>query len=334
MSTGPVGGASKGVVWSVGDLAVRAGVTVRTLHHYDRIGLVHPSERTPAGHRRYTGPDVARLYRVLALRHLGLGLERIAELLRSDPGEQLLATVRQQLAHVDNQLTELGQLRERLNRLAGALSRDPAAATTDVLPDLMEAIDMTVNLTRIYTRSGDDGQTHLGDGSRVAKVSPRIEALGDIDELNAHIGVALAAAPVPHPYADWLREIQNELFDAGADLCVPGTDDRDRLRLDQAYVERLEERCDTANEPLEPLRSFVLPGGSPAAAQLHLCRTVCRRAERRALAIDQVSPHVTRYLNRLSDLLFILARAVDSRPSPLWEPAASQAARVTAWQTR
>lgn len=325
MNTGPLGSASQEAAWSVGELAARAGVTVRTLHHYDRIGLVRPSKRTPAGHRRYIALDVARLYRVLALRHLGFGLERTEELLRSGTAAQLLATVRQQLAHVDNQLTELGQLRERLNRLASALSRDPAAAT-DVLPDLMEAIDMTVNLTRIYTRTGDDGQTHLGDGSRVDKISPRIEALGDLDELNAQIGVALAAAPVPHPYADWLRQIQNELFDAGADLCVPATDDRNRLRLDQTYVERLEEHCDTANEPLEPLRSFILPGGSTAAAQLHLCRTVCRRAERRALAIDQVSPHVARYLNRLSDLLFILARAVDSRPSALWEPAASQAA--------
>jgi len=324
MSTGPpLGGASQEAAWSVGELATRAGVTVRTLHHYDRIGLVCPSERTPAGHRRYVAPDVARLYRVLALRHLGVGLDRIDELLRSDSPEHLLATVRQQLGRVDTQLADLGQLRERLDRLASALSRDPAAAT-DVMPDLMEVIDMTVNLTRIYTRTGDDGHTHLGDGSRIDKISPRIEALGAIDELNAQIGVALATGPVPHPYADWLQDIQNELFDAGADLCVPVTDGRDRLRLDQAYVERLEEHCDTANEPLEPLRSFVLPGGSPAAAQLHLCRTVCRRAERRALAIDPVSPHVTRYLNRLSDLLFILARAVDSRPSTLWEPAASQ----------
>ena len=117
MSTGaPVGGAPQKAAWSVGELAARAGVTVRTLHHYDRIGLVRPSERTPAGHRRYIAPDVARLYRVLALRHLGLGLERAAELLRSDTAEQLLATVRQQLAHVDNQLADLDQLRERLNR--------------------------------------------------------------------------------------------------------------------------------------------------------------------------------------------------------------------------
>jgi cob(I)alamin adenosyltransferase len=324
MNTEPFGEASQTAVWTVGELAGRAGVTVRTLHHYDRIGLVQPSERTPAGHRRYSAPDIALLYRVLALRHLGLSLSHIDQLLHSDAAQPLLTTVRQQLAHVDDQLHDLGRLRKRLDRLACALTRNPAAAT-DFTPDLMEAIDMTVNLTRIYTRTGDDGHTHLGDGSRVDKTSPRIEALGDIDELNAQIGVALAGAAVPDPYAEWLRRIQNELFDVGADLCMPATDDRDRLRLDQEYVERLEAHCDIANEPLEPLRSFVIPGGSPATAQLHLCRTVCRRAERRALAVDQHNPHVTRYLNRLSDLLFILARAVDSRPSTLWEPATSQA---------
>jgi cob(I)alamin adenosyltransferase len=143
--------------------------------------------------------------------------------------------------------------------------------------------------------------------------------------LNAQIGVALAAAPIPHMYAGWLQQIQQDLFDIGADLCVPASDTLGRLRLDQSYIDRLEAHCDTANEYVEPLRSFVLPGGAPAAAHLHLCRTVCRRAERRALAVEGVSSHATRYLNRLSDLLFILARAVDSRASALWEPGASRA---------
>lgn len=322
--TARVSDANDPALLSVGELARGAGVTVRTLHHYDRIGLVRPSQRTPTGHRRYTATDVARLYRVLALRTLGVGLDRIDELMGSDSRHELLTTVRQQLAQVEAKRDELSRLRDRLSRLVTTLQRQPDASI-DLMPQLLEAIDMTVNLSRIYTRTGDDGRTALGDGRRVDKASPRIEALGDIDELNAQIGVALASTPMPHPYADWLRQIQNELFDVGADVCVPDTDGRDGLRLDHAYVERLEARCDIANEPLEPLRSFVLPGGSSAAAQLHLCRTVCRRAERHAFAAQPVSPHVTRYLNRLSDLLFILARAVDSRPPLLWEPAATAA---------
>ena len=308
--------------WTVGHVAATAGVTVRTLHHYDQLGLVQPSERTPAGHRRYAAADVARLYRVLVLRQLGLGLSQIGELLCSEDPGHLLTTVRQQLAYVDGQLADLSRLQRQLTDLADRLARNPAAAS-DMTTELLETIHMTVQLTHIYTRTGDDGRTGLGDGSRVDKTDARIEALGDIDELNAQIGATLAATPIPHPYAEWLHQVQNDLLDAGADICVPADDEGDHLRLRESYVERLERHCDTANEPLASLRSFVHPGGSPAAAQLHLCRTVCRRAERHTLAIEHVSANVARYLNRLSDLFFILARAVDSRPPALWEPAAN-----------
>lgn len=309
--------------WSVGQLATATGVTVRTLHHYDHAGLVRPSQRTEAGHRRYSRADVERLYRVLALRQLGMGLEKIEQVLAADTPETLLATARQHLTRLDRKLDDLGNLREQVRHLVATLDRD-TTPDADVLTDLLEAITMTVHLTKIYTRTGDDGQTSLGNGSRVAKTSAEIEALGDIDELNAALGVALATTPIPHLYAGWLRAIQNDLFDAGADLCIPGEDETgSRIRVDQTYVDRLEHHCDTVNESLKPLRSFVLPGGAPAAAHLHLCRTVCRRAERRALAVAGVSEHLTRYLNRLSDLLFILARAVDSRPADLWEPAAN-----------
>jgi cob(I)alamin adenosyltransferase len=182
---------------------------------------------------------------------------------------------------------------------------------------------VTVNLTRIYTRLGDDGETHLGDMSRVSKNDPRVEVYGTVDELNSFVGVALLAPGLPAPFARMLARIQNELLDVGADLSVPPGDGRERLRIAPAYIEWLEAACDEVNATLEPLRSFVIPGGSPAAAALHVCRTVCRRAERRALAVSDVNHEVVRYLNRLSDLLFILARAANTETAgaePLWQP--------------
>jgi cob(I)alamin adenosyltransferase len=183
---------------------------------------------------------------------------------------------------------------------------------------------MTVNLTRIYTKLGDGGETHLGDMSRVPKTHPRIEAYGDVDELNAQIGVTLAVQGLPEQYAPWLRRIQNDLFDVGADLAVPHGGDRERLRVSADQVTWLEGACDEVNATLEPLRSFVLPGGTAAAAHLHVCRTVCRRAERRALLVEDANPEVVRYLNRLSDLLFILSRGANDGAEPLWEPGKSQ----------
>lgn len=183
---------------------------------------------------------------------------------------------------------------------------------------------MAVNLTRIYTKLGDAGETHLGDMSRVPKTHARIEAYGVTDELNALIGVALALDDVPEAFATPLRRIQNELFDVGADLAVPATDEKNRLRMTAENVAWLEELCDELNEDLPKLRSFLLPGGTKLAAQLHVCRTVCRRAERRALVVEDVNPEVLRYLNRLSDALFILARAANDGDEPLWEPGATR----------
>jgi len=184
---------------------------------------------------------------------------------------------------------------------------------------------VTVNLTRIYTRLGDDGETHLGDMSRVPKTHPRIEAYGAVDELNAQLGVALNAPDLPDRYRDWLRQVQNDLFDVGADLSVPPGGERERLRVSAGQTEWLERACDEVNASLEPLRSFVLPGGTPAASALHVCRTVCRRAERRALALgSEANPEVVRYLNRLSDLLFILSRGANGAEEPLWKPGQGQ----------
>jgi len=182
---------------------------------------------------------------------------------------------------------------------------------------------MTVNLTRIYTKLGDAGETHLGDMSRVAKTHPRVEAYGDVDELNAHVGLTLSVDGLPEAYASWLRQIQNDLFDVGADLSVPHAGDRSRLRVTPEQITWLEERCDEVNATLAPLKSFVLPGGTPAAAHLHVCRTVCRRAERRALLVEDGNPEVLRYLNRLSDLLFILSRGANPSEEPLWQPGGS-----------
>jgi cob(I)alamin adenosyltransferase len=182
-----------------------------------------------------------------------------------------------------------------------------------------------VRLTRIYTRLGDDGDTHLGDMSRVRKDSPRVVAYGDVDELNAAIGVA-RTLPLAPSAAAWLGVIQNDLFDLGADLCVPPDDgERGRLRIVPSQVERLERWCDEVNDRLPDLTSFVLPAGSPGAAALHHARTVCRRAERSVVALgdaEDVTPEALAYLNRLSDLLFILARAAnrDAGGDVLWVP--------------
>jgi len=182
----------------------------------------------------------------------------------------------------------------------------------------MRKRDEPVRLTRIYTRTGDAGETSLGDGSRIAKTDPRVEAIGDVDELNSALGWALAAE------ADAMLEaVQNELFDLGADLSVPFADGDGRLRIAQDSIDRLEAQCDEANARLEPLKSFVLPGGTEYAARLFLARAICRRAERRALAVDEVNPLVPIYLNRLSDLLFILARAATAGTETLWRPGAS-----------
>lgn len=186
---------------------------------------------------------------------------------------------------------------------------------------LPSARAMTINLTRIYTRLGDDGQTHLGDMSRVAKTDARVEAYGDVDELNSQLGLLLALGYLPPLQRDWIKRIQNDLFDVGADLCVPLTDERARLRMDPSATTWLEERCDEVNARLPPLKSFVIPGGSPASALLHVSRTVCRRAERRAVACgDTINSECVRYLNRLSDLLFILARAAQEGGDELWHP--------------
>jgi cob(I)alamin adenosyltransferase len=188
---------------------------------------------------------------------------------------------------------------------------------------------MTVRLTRIYTRTGDAGETHLGDMSRVAKTDPRLAAFADVDEANSALGVALTLGAPGPAIGDLLRSVQNDLFDVGADLCTPVTESPEfpPLRITPAYTERLEAACDQYNEALPKLTSFILPGGTPAAALLHQARVIVRRAERSVWALlaaeaDRTNPETARYLNRLSDLLFILARTANPGGDVLWEPGA------------
>jgi cob(I)alamin adenosyltransferase len=203
-----------------------------------------------------------------------------------------------------------------------------------------------VNLTRIYTRTGDDGHTHLGDMSRTSKTDVRLQAYADANEANAAIGVAVAAGQLPADVRDVLLRVQNDLFDVGADLCTPlqPTYEHPPLRVQAAWVEELEADCDRYLERVEKLRSFILPGGSVGSAYLHVATTVVRRAERHAWAAiaaygDQpghgtkgeggVNPLTATYLNRLSDLLFVLARVanVDHGGDVLWQPGGGRAVR-------
>ena len=163
-------------------------------------------------------------------------------------------------------------------------------------------------LSKIYTRTGDDGTTGLGDGSRVPKDSLRVEAYGTVDELNSSLGVLLAVPDLPREVSACLTEVQHQLFDMGGELCIPG-----HTAISAAQIERMEQTLDEFNDSLPPLKEFILPGGGPAAAACHLARTVARRAERRVWTLaraESVRPEVAQYLNRLSDLLFVLARVL------------------------
>lgn len=192
---------------------------------------------------------------------------------------------------------------------------------------------MAVHLTRIYTRTGDDGTTGLSDMSRVAKTDARLVAYADCDEANAAIGAALALGHPDTQITDVLRQIQNDLFDAGADLSTPIVENPKHppLRIAQSYIDRLEGWCDAYNAGLPALKSFVLPGGSPLSALLHVARTVVRRAERSAWAAVDAHPEgvsvlPAKYLNRLSDLLFIVSRVANPDGDVLWRPGGDRTA--------
>lgn len=294
---------------TIGELAERSGVTVRALRHYDELGLLSPAGRTSSGHRRYGAAEADRLLRIVTLRALGLGLDDIAAALNGDH-DTTAAVTRRHLAEVRARRDELAQLELALE--AHLSSTTPAS--TDPMTTSLELTAMTIRLDRITTRTGDDGTTSLADQARMPKTTARIEAIGAVDELNAHVGVA--AEGVDEALAATLQAIQQELFDLGADLATVETPPAGR-RIGPAAVERLEAVTAEAMLNAEALDSFVLPGGG--SGRLHVARTVCRRAERRVLAIDQDTGDAARYLNRLSDTLFVLARSV-STEEHVWEP--------------
>ncbi|MCC5574091.1 cob(I)yrinic acid a,c-diamide adenosyltransferase [Microtetraspora sp. AC03309] len=190
--------------------------------------------------------------------------------------------------------------------------------------------DKPVVLSKIYTKTGDDGTTALGDMSRTTKTDPRLAAYADVEEANAAIGAALALGPLPEDITTTLTRVQNELFDLGADLCTPVTENPEYppLRVEASYITWLEEQCDRFNEELKPLRSFILPGGTPGVALLHLARTTVRRAERSTWAAlevhEDMNPLTAKYLNRLSDLMFILCRVAAAGDEILWVPGSTR----------
>lgn len=305
---------------SIGELAEATAVTVRTIRHYESLGLLE-AERSYGGHRRYDERAVERLRRILVLRQLGLGLEPIARILASDSRAELREATRRRLERAEIELDVARRLLERLRRILLVLE-GASDEPIERLIDEMEVTDVSVSLNRIYTGLGDAGETDLGDASRVRKTNSVIEAGGAIDELGAQVGAALAGFELPDRYRSWLRRIENDLLDVGSDLSAPfGAGEPARPRVGDDYVEWIEEACDQANSSLEPLDSFIARFDAPGAAQLDICRAVCRRAERRVVALTGVNPQIIRYLNRLSDLLFILSRATAEGNEALWEPA-------------
>jgi cob(I)alamin adenosyltransferase len=306
--------------WTIGELAAKGGVTVRALRHYDRMGLLVPSEHSEGGHRRYSQADVARLYRIVALRSLDFKLSDIATALEGDPAA-LPTLIRAQLERVEASLALQSRLRSRLRRLLTVLDTDDAL-TPDHLLEALEAL-MTVRLDQIYTRRGDSGETELADGQRVAKTDPALEA-ADLEGISAHLGAALASETLAEGHTRWLLRIQNDLLDLGADIGRPFGEDADHSnpRITPDYVKWLEDACDRANAELAPLDSFVIPGGPASAAELHLARVACRRVERLVLKLPDINPEVVRYLNRLSDLLFIIARSLSRDAELVWRPGA------------
>ena len=300
----------------IGEAARCLGTTPRALRHYESLGLLTPPELSAGGHRRYDTTSVSRARRILSLRALGLPLQDNAAVLDGDNSAHTTGILRGQATRLRNEIAQLSTFHERVITALAVASPPINVAARLPLLDLLEELAMNIQLTRIYTRTGDDGTTGLGGGTRVEKKDPRLEVGGDLDELLSAIGLAIAA---PNPaHVALLRQIQNDLFDVGA---VAATE-HGAAPLSAEYTARLEVACDEINAPLQPLTSFVLPGGSGYTAAVHLARAICRRAERHAWALPDIDQEICRYLNRLSDLLFILARSAEPAAEATWIPVA------------
>ncbi len=307
---------------TIGDVADAAGVTARTVRHYESVGLLGPADRSVGGHRRYTQDDLRRLRRVISLRQCGFGLEAIRHLLVSSH-EEALAVAKRQLERSEVELEVARRLRSRMRRFVGLLEGADGESIDQLIVEMEE--EMSISLDSISTRLGDAGETDLADGTRVAKTHAVVDAVGVVEELGTHIGLLLAEGNLIDPQRDVLERIANDLFDIGSDLSSPPKDADGRPRVGAEYVEWLESACGEANSALDPIDSFVVWFDSPCASRLNVCRATCRRAERATFGVEGANPQIGRYLNRLSDLFFILARATGAGRERLWEPGRSAA---------
>jgi cob(I)alamin adenosyltransferase len=311
---------------TIGDLAEAVGVTVRTIRHYESIGLVEPADRSFGGHRRYGPADLDRLRQIIALRDCGFSLATISRLLGSSSREESLSLARRQLERSEIELDVARRLRARLRRFVALLEADEKSidqliAETEV-EDMDEGDD---SLASITTRLGDAGDSDLVDGTRVAKTAPVFAAMGTVEELEVQLGALLAEGDLPDPHRQVLERVANDLFDICSDLASP-PQEGDRLRIDAGYVEALDRACEEIGSTVEPLDAFVLWFDTKVAANLNVCRATCRRAERVAFAVEDANPEIGRYLNRLSDLLFIISRANAGGEERLWQPGLSRSA--------
>ena len=305
---------------TIGELAGAAGATVRAIRHYEEIGLLTASERSFGGHRRYRRAEL-RLRRILILRRCGFGLEAIRHLLAAESREEALAMARRQLERADLELEVARRLRLRVRRFTELLA-GPGGGSIDQLIAEIEEEDMTEHLDPITTGLGDSGETDLADGSRVAKTHPLIAAAGEVEALLAEVSRVLAETEPQPTHRAWLERIAHELLDLCCDLAAPASSE-DGPRIDAGYVEWLERASREAGAGLDQLDTFVAIFPTPAAAGLNACRTTCRRAELAVFAVEDANPQIGRYLNRLSDLLFLVARAEAGGGEVRWRPGRS-----------
>lgn len=301
--------------WGIGEAARRLRTTPRTLRYYEQRGLVPALNRDPGGQRRYNTEIEAQIRTVMNLRRLGLELSVIESLLNGD--DTLMATVLQgQHVHVTQQVAELVDLQHRIDAVLEGIASHHVD-TAEAL-QVLEEMGMNIALNTIYTRAGDTGNTQVAGGVLVDKTDPGLEAMGAVDELVSALGLAVAADLGTHQ--ELVRSIQHDLFDVGADIASALADRSPTSLVAHHYVARLETICDELNSTLQPTESFILPGSNATSAAVHHARAICRRAERHAWALPGLPDADRRYLNRLSDLLFILARTHEEHPEPTWTP--------------
>lgn len=306
---------------TIGDLAAAAGATVRSIRHYEEIGLLEPAERSFGGHRRYRHADLLQLRRILVLRRCGFGLAAIPNLLATGSSAEALALARRQLEQVELELEVRRRLSRRLRRFTELLAGSEPKSIDQLIAEIEEE-GMNEDLNPITTALGDAGETDLADGSRVPKTHPVIAACGAVETLLAEVGRVLAETdPAPAVRAP-LERITHELIDVCCDLAAPASLDRPP-RIGAEYVEWVELATSEAGKGLESLDTFVAHFPTPAAAGINACRAACRRAELAVFALEGANPQVGRYLNRLSDLLFLLARAEAGSREVRWRPGES-----------